>query len=106
MAEIKDNVVIFPLIKRDKDNKKINEIQKEDIEKISVYYMEQLRLICQNYGISQDKIFYRDFNLVYESFKSALLRSGGYHHKLQEYVDHLEIMSNLKGIGKPEGKPE
>lgn len=68
------------------------------IDGLAKHYMKHLALHCHNHGIQLDAEFYKDFNLVFEAFKSTLLRAVGKHHDLQDYVDSVEQLLNKEKV--------
>jgi len=90
-----DPVLIYPNVKRAPGDRIDPEtISKEDIDKIAFHYVKQLIHHITNRGFPIDKDVFRDIDLTYESFKSALLRSVGKYHPLQGYVDELHSLDD------------
>lgn len=86
-----DNIYIFPIMKRHKNQKiDLNVIPKEDLNKFVHHYMKQLLSQMSNHGIPMTTRFFKDYNLVHESLRSALMRQSGYFHPIQDIVDTLD----------------
>lgn len=92
--EKRGTVLIFPLVKKSPEGQvDPNEVSKETIDKMAKHYIEQLVLALKNHNLPLNSYSnQKDFNLVYESLKSAMLRSVGKHHNLQDYVDHVDFL--------------
>lgn len=98
-------------MKRHKDQKiDLNVIPKEDLNKFVHHYMKQLLAQMSNHGIPMTTRFFKDYNLVHESLRSALMRQSGYFHPIQDIVDTLdggmeipqELEDDLEVIVDPE----
>ncbi len=89
-------VLIFPLLKKSPQGEvDINEVNKKEIDNLARHYTEQILFNLRNHNIPLGSYnVEKDFNLVFESLKSAILRTVGKHHVMQDYVDHVHMMES------------
>lgn len=89
--EEENNLLIYPLFKKSNSNIDFseNEVLKENIDKLIEHYIYQIVGNLQNHNLPMDNSFNRDIGFVFESIKSAVYRSLGEYHALQEYIDHI-----------------
>lgn len=93
-----ENVFIFPKLKQTNNN--LNNLTKEEIENITEHYIEQILTNTMRQGLNFNPNVYKDFELVFQSLKSALLRANDMYHPLQNYVDEFELIKNSKDFNK------
>jgi hypothetical protein len=86
---MQNNVAIFPLIKKFNLDQEIDfeKIPKDEIEKISYHYTEQLLKMFTNHGFPNNGSFLNDAYFLNDVIESMLLRSIGKHHPIQDLVD-------------------
>jgi hypothetical protein len=85
-------IFIYPFLKRFvKENGKLDpeKISQEEIDTFSYYMMTQLVKMLELHEFQLDSKFFQDFELVHDSFKSAVMRTVGKYHAMQDMVDSM-----------------
>ncbi len=104
-----NNLLILPIIKKPELNippETISEITEDQYEEIAEHYTTQLTKLLINHGFKMEDFLFRDLYLVFESIKSAMMRSNNKYHPIQEYSDIVYENMSSKDDTEKEGKDD
>lgn len=84
-----ENIVVFPLVKRVAGAEE--EEKKQAIESLAYQYMTQIIGHLDHHGFEPDEQMMLDMELAHEAIASALYRSIGLYHPLQDLSDKSNV---------------
>lgn len=93
-----DNVLIFPAIKVSRKAEINSEtVSEKDIETICSHYTNQIIIaLGKRHKFPMDGEFLKDSMFFRDSLKSAIMRSVGKYHPLQEIIDELAELDDIE----------
>jgi hypothetical protein len=98
MQETTNKVLLYPYLKKTGTKVDMDDVKQEEVEAIIDHYLYQFVQQLKNHGFDLNGSFATDFHFASEFTKSAVFKTVGIHHKLQDAVDEMLEEAHFENI--------